>query len=488
MLEQLMGCQSLFSALERQILLRCTNFMGFGITILWVLSPLGGQSALRLVARVPHMVSSTVAIRYLPTEISQSTYMGGSDLISEGWPSYAPIYMAALMTTQNQDSSATDLWGNVKIPTIDSLSTEDGTYYEIDQTKAVKYSSLLGVPIAMLPDTGKSSFDITAQYWRVSCHDLYKIDNYTEPWNTTRSSYQMTPRGAPTSTAQGFDVIALSQYYYLNTSVSVANCTLSLRTVIPRITCTGKTCVVTQMRLSEPSAEDDLRIRAIALSNTLYALPLATIGFISHQAQGSIEGSTTTEKWIMNPTTNYSDTFSLVDLSTLSLDTFSSRFSLVYNTFWQSTFASSFRLGNLSTTSSDYDNISILAQNYSFNHTTADTSRSDGEQYSCHWFYVIALWTICGLLFLIACTTLFLRTRILVPDVLGCASTMLRDNKFAGCDGRIPSYLDGVEATRRLPDMKVMLGDVAGAEDTGHIAFASLDVSPRRLKKGRTYN
>lgn len=41
-LERLIGYQSLYSALERQISLRSWSFLGLILMLLWLLSPLGG--------------------------------------------------------------------------------------------------------------------------------------------------------------------------------------------------------------------------------------------------------------------------------------------------------------------------------------------------------------------------------------------------------------------------------------------------------------
>jgi hypothetical protein len=47
-LEQLVGCQSVFSALERQVTLRYWSVVGLFSVLVWLLSPVGGQSAHRL--------------------------------------------------------------------------------------------------------------------------------------------------------------------------------------------------------------------------------------------------------------------------------------------------------------------------------------------------------------------------------------------------------------------------------------------------------
>lgn len=71
-LEQLVGAQSLFSSLERQFVVRSWAISSLFISLTWLLSPLGGQSALHLVYGEHAFAYGNANFRYL-TPIS-STY------------------------------------------------------------------------------------------------------------------------------------------------------------------------------------------------------------------------------------------------------------------------------------------------------------------------------------------------------------------------------------------------------------------------------
>lgn len=89
-LEQLVGSTSVFAALERQISLRRFSVVGYVLTIIWLLSPLGGQSALRLMGEEWDSVLSNGTVQYLnPDTVVLTSMMGASAINSDrsvGYP------------------------------------------------------------------------------------------------------------------------------------------------------------------------------------------------------------------------------------------------------------------------------------------------------------------------------------------------------------------------------------------------------------------
>lgn len=161
------------------------------------MSPIGGQSALRLMSRSPNPIDSDTTLRYLPIEADQQSWLNSEETASEGWPSFAPIYMAALRTTRTQEGSTMDLWGNVKIPDLDSLSSNssqtDEGWKQVDYSKDVAYTSLLGIPVVGVPSIGNSTFNITSRYWTTDCQNLSYIANYSSWSYNWYSSLRLTP-------------------------------------------------------------------------------------------------------------------------------------------------------------------------------------------------------------------------------------------------------------------------------------------------------
>jgi hypothetical protein len=64
-LEQLISYQSVFTALERRFILGCWSIIGLFSVSIWLLSPVEGQSALRLLKQRTEEVSFAANISYL---------------------------------------------------------------------------------------------------------------------------------------------------------------------------------------------------------------------------------------------------------------------------------------------------------------------------------------------------------------------------------------------------------------------------------------
>jgi hypothetical protein len=69
-LEHLIGSQSLVATLGHAITLHSLNFITFGLLVLWALSPLGGQSALRLLDQANSTVIESHHVYYASIDAS----------------------------------------------------------------------------------------------------------------------------------------------------------------------------------------------------------------------------------------------------------------------------------------------------------------------------------------------------------------------------------------------------------------------------------
>lgn len=126
--------------------MRGSYILGTCITLLWILSPVGGQSALRLLNTTPYTVSSNATIRYEPIEASLARTMVGSDIAESNWPLWASTYMTSLRTSQTLENTTRDILGNVRIPKLDTFSPPSGSqedFIVINQNQTVQYVSLL---------------------------------------------------------------------------------------------------------------------------------------------------------------------------------------------------------------------------------------------------------------------------------------------------------------------------------------------------------
>lgn len=480
--------------------------------LLWALSPLGGQSALRLLQVSPRIASSNITIRYLPSAASTMTAMGGASGASSGWPSYAPLYMTALTTYRRQEDSTEDFFGNVKIPSLDTMLASsqpvgNTSWQRVDDGQAVPYSSMLGIPIVGVPAVGNVSFHMTSRYYVVDCDTsgviattdivvndtsgtlayddgatfVIQVDDAFEPdLDTTFVSFNMS---SPNTNSPEADVSFLA-------------CSVIPRDVESAVFCIDEVCRVTAMR----NLTVDLSLWEFDQPNiqrALLFLPAATVGELHH---GSKMVSSPTELWLQEPD-DYLVAMALnqfSNLSTVPLPTLSRNFEILFNTYWQATYGAQYLSGNLSTSNmSAYDDLHTYAGSpVGFNTSRAASTRRTGEQYECDMTFAALLLAISCLLLVLGAATLALLRRNLAPDILGYVSSYTRDNPFAtttttrggeaGQPARVGSYLDGLESAKALQEMKIILGDVDGERETGYIALAAAAVA-RPLRRDRLY-
>jgi hypothetical protein len=105
------------------------------------------------------------------------------------WPLYASIYMTALTTSRRQQNSSQDLFGNVRIPSLDSLtppfSVENEAWTTVNYSQEITYSSLLGIPVVGIPVIGNLSFNIVSRYLAIDCNTAIYVTNSTVFQNTS---------------------------------------------------------------------------------------------------------------------------------------------------------------------------------------------------------------------------------------------------------------------------------------------------------------
>jgi hypothetical protein len=506
-LERLVGCQSLFGAISRQFALRQLDVLGVVILVLWCLSPIGGQSALRLLSTQPLQIMGNETTRYLPIEAASFTFMQGADAASEGWPSFAPIYMTALRTSRKQMASTMDLWGNVLIPDFALVAKSNqrqptDTDWMTVSNNTTSFSSFIGIPVVGTPSNGNSTFNVVSRYNTIDCaaSNITYISNYTD-WNfNLTTSFSVVPTGIGgvfnLTSHQTFSLTSMMSDTMNNVSASQANCSIGVQDVESSVSCVGQNCKVQAMRLSTVPLKQRAPVNTIALMNSYGQWPFATVGVKSHAAAGSIEGSTPTEMWLADPNTNFSQIFDYVNLSAVPAQDLSYRIEVLWNTFWQSTFGTQYIVGGMTSNLSFYDAAPMslardsAAENITFNSSTAVVSRLDGDVYICHWKYSALVFLTSAILLAAGLATAFLRARTLAPDILTTAAALTRDNPFARSLGawQTGSYADGLERARSMRQVSVVIGDVRADRDVGHIAFATLDQGPQRLRKGRLYD
>jgi hypothetical protein len=178
---------------------------------------------------------------------------------------------------------------------------------------------------------------------------------------------------------------------------------------------------------------------------------------------------------------------SYVDISELDIDTFTQRFSLLFNTFWHA-------FCNLQAMTQSEIGLGFgdsFPPNVMFRNVNA-TVIVPGQHYVVD-FAWLGVYMACAVVaFLAGVVALIIDYSTLVPDILGSVSIMVKENPYTP----LPhggSAMDGPEFARKVMHMPVRFGDVRANEAVGHIALVSMDVEDPKvpvapLKRGRLYH
>ncbi|RYN52336.1 hypothetical protein AA0120_g7569 [Alternaria tenuissima] len=174
-LELLMASQSVWGTFESQLLMQRLTVVGVNLLFLWALSPLGGQASLRLMTRDMKDSYTSGKLRYMTTGPAATMWGLSSTYIDSGkFADAGALYTAALMAPLSTKLGTQDPWGNIKIPTLDSMNSSalgpDGWYsVPTDASLPEDYSSLVGLPIVGLPSRESSNFSLQYTYLSLDC-------------------------------------------------------------------------------------------------------------------------------------------------------------------------------------------------------------------------------------------------------------------------------------------------------------------------------
>jgi hypothetical protein len=500
-LEQLFGCQSVFTALERQITLRAWSIVGIFSVLVWLLSPVGGQSALRLLGTENKNVSSIATVRYLEPVASMQSSLQGASAMNSAHATYTSIFLAALLSSSKYQDTSMDLWGNVKLPLYrDIQNNTSGEWKPVfgdHQGTNATYGSLIGVPTIGMPSEGYSNFSIKARQFDITCssNELQsgKLKNESLWANVTGTWGLMSD---PASTAgndpRPIRSMSLAIDGQESSSYSVAACNVDYNYFEARINCNGTSCGVNSMRkldlFADGYTEDsDLFTRSNIMHNLMAVLPRVDNIDVSSP---SARGSTNAEKWMADPTNFIGATYDNVQLYRLDPDVFARRLTILWNTFHQSTFATTTLGGALPknlTQTGLLINPNGFSPNITFNGTQANILQQTLPVYKTNWKWFAALLFSSLVLLTAAYAGLALKYITLAPDIIGYASSLTMLNPYVPISTG-GSTLHGLERAAMLHDLPVRIGDVCPNDPVGTIAFAKADDGRvARLNRQRWY-
>jgi hypothetical protein len=496
-LEQLIGCQSVFTALERQVTLRSWSIVGLFSVLVWLLSPVGGQAALRLLGQENKYVSSTATLRYLDPLSTKDSVLEGASSLNSARASYTSIFLAALLSSSKYQDTSMDLWGNVKLPlyrNIENTTSSEwktvGDYHGGNAT----YGSLIGVPTVGMPSEGYSNFNIKARQFDITCSSNEKKSGERNGslWANVTSTWGLLADPAKTGRDYPRPIFSLSLVddATKGPSYSVTACNVDYNYLEAKVSCNGTSCGVTSMRkldlLTDGYTTDmDVFTRGNIISNLLSNLPRVDNVNVGSP---SARGSTNAEKWMADPTNFIGARYDNVKLYQLDPDLYAQRLTILWNTFHQSTFATTAIGGALPKNLTQTGVLTAgIGRNVTFNGTQAEIQQQTAVVYRTNWKWFVALLFSSLVLLAAAYAGLVLKYITLAPDIIGYASSLTMLNPYVPTPTG-GTTLHGLERAALLHNLPVRIGDVCANEPVGAIAFAKLDDGRvARLNRKRWY-
>ncbi|KAF1363387.1 hypothetical protein EJ07DRAFT_163253 [Lizonia empirigonia] len=461
-LEQLVGCQSVFLAIERQICLRNFSIVGVCLILIWLLSPFGGQSALRVLRQEVRYVNTTQTLHYLSPLNTANTSMSGASNVNSGRSTFTPLFLAALLSSGDFQTSSADLWGNVKLPSyrsIENSSPDDWKPVPDYNHTNLRWSSLIGIPVSAFngeeyTTASMSHFMVRARHFDIKCTNNSKQPTchpYPCPFVSMSSAIPVNN--------DDFSSVAICEYYYDYVESSVQ--------------CIASTCRVTAMRKLDMftdgyTQDSDIYEHAVILKNLMNTMT-------------SVD---TRRKWMFDPS-DFMGMYSNVNLYAIPSDVFAERLTILWNSFFQATYAARAVAGNLGKATSTNITGNPTEPAISFNTTESLVSqRVDVYQVKWKWFGVLLS---CSLVLLCAAYAgLVLKYLSIAPDIIGYASSLTMLNPYVPTPTG-GTTLHGLERTALLHDMPVRIGDVCPDEPVGAIALAANDGRVAGLDRRRWY-
>jgi hypothetical protein len=511
-----MQSRTVFAAVTTQISLRAYNSLGLGLVMIWILSPFGSQSSLRLLSTGLTSTSMTQTVPYVDTMGFDADTFDAADDVTFFIGGLRPAYVTSLLGPPSAKNGTLDLWGNVKIPFLSQVGQPKGDEWltvPSSDTTAATYSSLIGMPITGL-GLGNATFLLESTYMALNCTQPAASQPVSIDYNVTWANG--TFRG-PNITVEAIFApewqLALDQFvdhiYYsggypgqfINDTDITANqgtlffqspgsvlatpptngnggyvisyCKINQEYVESNVTCEVtkalQNCSVTAQRRSQlPHPPSEITSMSFPgyFSNFVGQLIVAT---------GSLPRpgfSSPAEYYLQDPSAAFilsSNDDQPATLGSISAEQMSVRLGQLMNTF---------QLG-----SQVYSQLSggpgLRGRN-----TTATVTVLQ-EVYVCSWSWLAVFFVATFAMLVAALSSAWWGLRTTIPDVLGYCSSLTRESRHLNLRGG--GTLDGMERARLLKDYQIRLGAI-NCEGGGidELALGTVDLAAKP-KRGRMY-
>ncbi|KAF6845339.1 hypothetical protein CMUS01_00110 [Colletotrichum musicola] len=506
-LEYLLRCRTVFSAITTPLSLRSANMLTPALLLLWALSPLGGQAALRVMEVVPSTAAESWPYQLL--NYTSEFPHTGSDT-SAGYTTVSRIqsaFVTALSSPGNVKSAARDLFGNIKVPMVeyyqaaDQIPEIDG-WYHVDSTSDIfpVWSSIAGIPVAApggIPKGWNYSFEFETSYMSANCslqsisrpgpiYNWYKnTSNITRSWNNRRSFAIRTEPGAFIMHLTGrplqFEVGSWGHDRLTN-----ATCFLKQVYVEVAVGCHGPQCAAVRVRQIPKSTNDTARtvLHGSRPANMLeaYMSTFILAGLSLYDLQKDRHPkpyASAIETYFTDPDTPYSaigiSSREGTDVYPIGEVAYSQRLSQLLNTFWLASVASRNITGTFNfRANSTHQYLGMDSLVVVQNITGMRVPDQLVMRVHPGWLFTLCLASTGMLLSGIAAVVFDSLRR--GPDILDYSAFFSRDSPYVNAASSQHGSVEDVnQQVRRNRHMRVCVGDVNPTGDMGHLGFATLD-------------
>lgn len=495
MLEHLNGSQNLLAAIERAFHLRGLGGWSALIILLWALSPIGGQSSLRVlkIGRKANLYTSPLS--YFDTHNSSETAFTGASYLAYFWPTVSAIFQACLLAPDKITLSSSDLWGNVKIPLMHTLPSYTNStsqdWLVVPQDNKTIFTSLSGIPVIDLKEATTTNFTAESTYFNLTCSNsmvftngeddtgsaVESFRNWTGPLlvhnNVSAAPFYDSNRGWSSfmidttwnASVNGYnssmDLIYASQNVTGSYELTAYKCSLGYTRVESLLNCDGLNCYVSKMR---PSRNNTIST-VVTPWNSLSIVPLYNFILNFPFAAGAQHSAVTSpiDFYIAGSNNPFGSALGYESsvYTNVTGEQVAQRLGILINTLWQ---ASNARTG-----------LFDMGRSMPMLNTTSNvTTNIDVYVADMFWIWM----TICISFILVGCgiTGFAFKYTCKIPDLLGYVSTLAKDNPYfhehVGDD-----RLDGMDRARLLQNVVVQITNVRPSDERGHIALKSIPES-----------
>ncbi|KAK8174775.1 hypothetical protein BC567DRAFT_296652 [Phyllosticta citribraziliensis] len=545
-LELFMRSQTLFNTIKESFGLRILSLWTVMLLAIWAFSPAGGIAVDQILSLRNNFDTANVPLIYYPnTAVGNLTVqslvssasglrsstvdramMYGSVLTDPGVSLLAaeassPDVERKLNATIERitpkaatNGTRHDLWGNVRIPFLHALPGFDEKkpydWVKVSLTKITQFSSLLGMPIRGINDTGAGNMtlQLSSCYHSLECSAWETIEDWVDrhpSWNGSMSFSSILSNASYPNTflrhvepnwnpANSSDEVFLKFGYTMreeNVDNMLTVCGVTVEYVDVQIECSRLTtageldCVSTALRRTRDPGETPH-----VTATSFYPWGVSGLDeMTSLLASGHPAQAGPFELYLADPIQGFSSKIGdMPSYKDLPLSVFQSRLSLLLNTYWHMSLNTSVFLGIDGVTPSTKNNTEKSWLNELEDWAPAmgswTTPAAPTYQISPAWmalyFVATAVLTLCALVAVI------LQSRIRAPDFLGSMSTLTRDSPYV----TVPpggSGLEGSERARLLKNMWVRIQDIRPGEAVGKIAFSDDKNLGAKLEWKRLY-